>query len=121
MFIIIVLLSHASLVLVVYPLNTNLVLIASLLFFVKLTDCHDAVYERVTKNSVRGIWARRSKLDLVGAHINVFTGEWTQKDAGIGTSIDSFYEYLLKVRNPLYYSIAYFRPCIFQNCYIHVL
>jgi hypothetical protein len=79
MFIIIVLLSHASLVLVVYPLNTNLVLIASLLFFVKLTDCHDAVYERVTKNSVRGIWARRSKLDLVGAHINVFTGEWTQK------------------------------------------
>uniref|UniRef100_J3L4K3 alpha-1,2-Mannosidase n=1 Tax=Oryza brachyantha TaxID=4533 RepID=J3L4K3_ORYBR len=38
----------------------------------------------------------RSKLDLVGAHINVFTGEWTQKDAGIGTSIDSFYEYLLK-------------------------
>lgn len=43
-----------------------------------------------------GIWARRSKLNLVGAHINVFTGEWTQKDAGIGTSIDSFYEYLLK-------------------------
>ncbi|TVU34929.1 hypothetical protein EJB05_16787 [Eragrostis curvula] len=54
------------------------------------------VFEQVTKNSVRGIWARRSKLNLVGAHINVFTGEWTQKDAGIGTSIDSFYEYLLK-------------------------
>ncbi|XP_015690078.2 alpha-mannosidase I MNS4 isoform X1 [Oryza brachyantha] len=57
---------------------------------------NNSVYEQVTKNSVRGIWARRSKLDLVGAHINVFTGEWTQKDAGIGTSIDSFYEYLLK-------------------------
>ncbi|XP_020092701.1 alpha-mannosidase I MNS4 isoform X2 [Ananas comosus] len=54
------------------------------------------VFEQVTKNAVRGIWARRSKLNLVGAHINVFTGEWTQKDAGIGTSIDSFYEYLLK-------------------------
>jgi hypothetical protein len=38
-----------------------------------------AVFERVTKNSVRGIWSRRSKLNLVGAHINVFTGEWTQK------------------------------------------
>jgi mannosidase alpha-like ER degradation enhancer 2 len=38
-----------------------------------------AVFEQVTKNSVRGIWARRSKLNLVGAHINVFTGEWTQK------------------------------------------
>ncbi|XP_042387307.1 alpha-mannosidase I MNS4-like isoform X1 [Zingiber officinale] len=54
------------------------------------------VFEQVTKNAVRGIWARKSKINLVGAHINIFTGEWTQKDAGIGTSIDSFYEYLLK-------------------------
>ncbi|KAI9195331.1 hypothetical protein LWI28_013903 [Acer negundo] len=57
---------------------------------------NDSIFEQVTKNAVLGIWARRSKLNLVGAHINVFTGEWTQKDAGIGTSIDSFYEYLLK-------------------------
>ncbi|CAL9164442.1 unnamed protein product [Musa hybrid cultivar] len=75
---------------------------------------NNAVFEQVTKNAVRGIWARRSKINLVGAHINIFTGEWTQKaisltfsisinnnvvplqDAGIGTSIDSFYEYLLK-------------------------
>ncbi|CAL5413428.1 unnamed protein product [Camellia sinensis] len=57
---------------------------------------NDSVYEQVTKNAVRGLWARRSKINLVGAHIDVFTGEWTQKDAGIGTSIDSFYEYLLK-------------------------
>ncbi|KAK2423134.1 iron regulated [Trifolium repens] len=56
-----------------------------------------AVFEQVTKNAVLALWARRSKLNLVGAHINVFTCEWTQKDAGIGTSIDSFYEYLLKV------------------------
>ncbi|GAB4843287.1 Alpha-mannosidase I mns4 [Ancistrocladus abbreviatus] len=57
---------------------------------------NDPVFEQVTKNAVRGLWARRSRFNLVGAHINVFTGEWTQKDAGIGTSIDSFYEYLLK-------------------------
>lgn len=38
-----------------------------------------AVFEQVTKKAVLGIWARRSKLNLVGAHINVFTGEWTQK------------------------------------------
>ncbi|KAK9664649.1 hypothetical protein RND81_14G058300 [Saponaria officinalis] len=57
---------------------------------------NNPVFEQVTKNAVRGLWAYRSKLNLVGAHINVFTGEWTQKDAGIGTSIDSFYEYLLK-------------------------
>ncbi|OEL23643.1 Alpha-mannosidase I MNS4 [Dichanthelium oligosanthes] len=60
---------------------------------------NNTVFEQVTKNSVRGIWSRRSKLNLVGAHINVFTGEWTQKDAGIGTSIDSFYEYLLKAKD----------------------
>ncbi|GAA0146410.1 hypothetical protein LIER_06375 [Lithospermum erythrorhizon] len=57
---------------------------------------NDPVFEQVTKNAVRGIWARRSNINLVGAHIDVFTGEWTQKEAGIGTSIDSFYEYLLK-------------------------
>lgn len=42
--------------------------------FLKIT-----VFEQVTKNAVRGLWARRSKLNLVGAHINIFTGEWTQK------------------------------------------
>ncbi|KAL0376711.1 UNVERIFIED_CONTAM: Alpha-mannosidase I MNS4 [Sesamum calycinum] len=57
---------------------------------------NDPIFEQVTKNAVRGLWARRSRINLVGAHIDVFTGEWTQKDAGIGTSIDSFYEYLLK-------------------------
>ncbi|KAK4258077.1 hypothetical protein QN277_007577 [Acacia crassicarpa] len=57
---------------------------------------NDPIFEQVTKNAVRGLWAQRSRLNLVGAHINVFTGEWTQKDSGIGTSIDSFYEYLLK-------------------------
>eukprot|EP00252_Welwitschia_mirabilis_P021785 TRINITY_DN5694_c0_g1_i1.p1 TRINITY_DN5694_c0_g1~~TRINITY_DN5694_c0_g1_i1.p1 ORF type:complete len:632 (-),score=121.21 TRINITY_DN5694_c0_g1_i1:165-2060(-) len=56
----------------------------------------DSVFENATKNAVRGLWTQRSELDLVGAHINVYSGLWTQKDAGIGTSIDSFYEYLLK-------------------------
>ena len=46
--------------------------------------------------SLRGLWARRSPLGLLGAHLDVATGEWTHRDAGIGTSIDSFYEYLLK-------------------------
>ncbi|KAE8670407.1 putative alpha-mannosidase I MNS4 [Hibiscus syriacus] len=89
---------------------------------------NDPIFEQVTKNAVRGLWARRSKLNLVGAHINVFTGEWTQKTLNrkthnyelapvetqlqlyysinlpldpslffLWTSIDSFYEYLLKV------------------------
>ena len=29
-------------------------------------------------------------------HINVLTGAWSQIDAGIGTFIDSYYEYMLK-------------------------
>ncbi|CAA7395272.1 unnamed protein product [Spirodela intermedia] len=57
---------------------------------------NNPVYEEVAKKAVHGLWARRSRLNLVGAHINVFTSQWTQRDAGIGTSIDSFYEYLLK-------------------------
>lgn len=28
-----------------------------------------------------GIWARRSNINLLGAHIDVFSGEWTQKVA----------------------------------------
>ncbi|XP_020586945.1 alpha-mannosidase I MNS4 isoform X2 [Phalaenopsis equestris] len=40
---------------------------------------NNPIFEQVTKNAVRGIWARRSKINLVGAHINVFSGEWTQK------------------------------------------
>eukprot|EP00850_Spirogloea_muscicola_P013748 SM000095S24962 [mRNA] locus=s95:144540:149855:- [translate_table: standard] len=53
-------------------------------------------YEEAARDAVRGLWAQRSSLGLVGAHIDVFSGDWTHKDAGIGTSIDSFYEYLIK-------------------------
>ncbi|CAI7853451.1 unnamed protein product [Closterium sp. NIES-54] len=56
----------------------------------------DPVFEDVARNAVRALWARRSSLGLLGAHIDIFTGEWTHKDAGVGTSIDSFYEYLIK-------------------------
>ncbi|KAH7331607.1 hypothetical protein KP509_20G042800 [Ceratopteris richardii] len=77
----------------------------------------DPVFEIVARNAVRGLWAQRSPLGLVGAHINVFSGEWTHKDAGIGTSIDSFYEYLLKVNMnsamvvwPLFNSLQAFWP-----------
>lgn len=38
-----------------------------------------AVFEKVSRNAVQGLWAQRSQLGLVGAHINVFTGEWTHK------------------------------------------
>ena len=54
------------------------------------------VFERVAKRSLLALWARRSSLGLVGGHIDILTGEWTHKDSGVGTSIDSYYEYLIK-------------------------
>jgi len=56
----------------------------------------DPRFEAAAKKSVRALWSRRSRLGLVGAHIDVRSGTWTHRDAGVGTSIDSFYEYLLK-------------------------
>lgn len=39
-----------------------------------------------------------SLLVSVGNVINVETGDWTGKMSGLGAGLDSFYEYLLKVR-----------------------
>ena len=41
-------------------------------------------------------YKRRSPLGLVGASINVETGEWTDTDSHISGGIDSYYEYLWK-------------------------
>eukprot|EP00898_Chlorokybus_atmophyticus_P006326 jgi/Chlat1/6695/Chrsp49S00478 len=56
----------------------------------------NTAFETAARRASRGLWSRRSRLGLVGAHIDVRTGEWTHRDAGIGTSVDSFYEYLIK-------------------------
>eukprot|EP00741_Cyanophora_paradoxa_P013921 tig00020723_g13438.t1 len=56
----------------------------------------DPSFERAARQATRAIWSRRSRLDLVGAHIDIASGEWTHKDAGIGANVDSFYEYLYK-------------------------
>ena len=53
---------------------------------------------RVAKGAMRSLWSLRSAHDLVGNHINTYTGTWTLKDAGIGPNQDSFYEYLVKGR-----------------------
>merc|ERR1712078_306164 len=56
----------------------------------------DPAFRLAALRSARGVWSRRSRLNLVGGHVDVQSGNWIHKDAGIGTSIDSFYEYLLK-------------------------
>lgn len=56
----------------------------------------DDRFEVAAKRAALSVWRRRSEIDLVGAHVNLRTGAWTQADAGIGRGIDSFYEYMLK-------------------------
>ena len=53
-------------------------------------------FERAARGALRAMYARRSPLDLVGNHINIETGAWTHQDSGLGTNVDSFYEYLVK-------------------------
>jgi hypothetical protein len=56
----------------------------------------DARFESAARAANEALWSRRSKYQLLGAHINVETGAWTHEDAGVGSFVDSWYEYLLK-------------------------
>eukprot|EP01118_Nematostelium_gracile_P016097 TRINITY_DN658_c0_g1_i4.p1 TRINITY_DN658_c0_g1~~TRINITY_DN658_c0_g1_i4.p1 ORF type:complete len:606 (+),score=142.25 TRINITY_DN658_c0_g1_i4:1738-3555(+) len=59
-----------------------------------LTD--DMIFETKAKEAVRGLWSKKSEIGLIGNHIDIWNGQWTYRDAGIGHGIDSFYEYLAK-------------------------
>ena len=54
------------------------------------------VYYDKAKRALVETFERRSKIGLVGAGINVETGEWTDRDSHISGGIDSYYEYLYK-------------------------
>ncbi len=56
----------------------------------------DPIYEETALRALRSLWHRRSKIGLVGNHVDVVTGKWTATDAGIGAGVDSYYEYLVK-------------------------
>ena len=56
----------------------------------------DLRFVRAAERSLEALWERRSVIGLVGAHIDIQTGTWTQAEASVGAGIDSFYEYLLK-------------------------
>lgn len=56
----------------------------------------DERFKMVALRALEGLWNSRSKLGLVGNHINVINGQWTAQDAGIGAGVDSYFEYLLK-------------------------
>ncbi|KAF4127309.1 PA domain-containing protein [Phytophthora infestans] len=54
-------------------------------------------YATASRGAVRALFQRRSKLGLLGKHINTKTGEWTETSSGPGSNSDSFYEYLMKM------------------------
>ena len=60
----------------------------------KLTG--NSIYYKKAKQALIALFARRSRIGLVGSWINVQTGEWVDKSSHIGGGIDSYYEYLLK-------------------------
>jgi mannosidase alpha-like ER degradation enhancer 2 len=57
------------------------------------------IYEETALRALRAIWRNQSAIGLPGNHIDVLTGKWTAVEAGIGAGVDSYYEYLVKVRN----------------------
>jgi Glycosyl hydrolase family 47 len=56
----------------------------------------DIRFGRAAKLAMRALWVRRSSLNLVGKHIDIQRGTWTENLSGIGSNSDSFLEYLLK-------------------------
>lgn len=54
------------------------------------------VYYDKAKRALVALYQRQSAIGLTGSNIDVETGQWTAKGAGIQGGIDSYYEYLLK-------------------------
>ena len=44
------------------------------------------------------MYDKRSKLGLVGSSFDTTRADWSSRETTIGPGIDSYYEYLLKVR-----------------------
>ncbi|KRT85196.1 glycoside hydrolase, partial [Oryctes borbonicus] len=56
----------------------------------------DPLYEEVAMNALYSLYHHQSHIGLFGNHIDVATGRWTAQDAGIGSGVDSYFEYLVK-------------------------
>lgn len=54
----------------------------------------DDKYYNAAKEALRAAYENRSELDLIGATIDIETGEWVDPLARIGPPVDSLYEYL---------------------------
>lgn len=56
----------------------------------------DKMFGKLARLSTRALFSRRSDINLLGKHIDVQDGSWTEVMAGIGSNSDSMYEYLIK-------------------------
>ena len=57
----------------------------------------DSIFEEKASKAMNVLWnSRNDQTNLVGRVINVETGAWIKKEAGVGGGIDSYYEYLAK-------------------------
>lgn len=54
------------------------------------------IYEEKARHAMVFIYNQRSTKSMVGTGLSTDTGEWSNPSAGVGASIDSYYEYLLK-------------------------
>ena len=53
-------------------------------------------FGNAARKAVKALWRRRSASNLLGKHIDIVTGRWTETVSGLGSNSDSFYEYLFK-------------------------
>ena len=53
-------------------------------------------YGAAARLALKALHDHRSHLDLLGRHIDVESGRWTETIAGIGSNVDSVYEYYFK-------------------------
>ena len=56
----------------------------------------DPRFEQLAKRAFWSVWERKSAIGLVGAGVDVESGQWMSPYTGIGAGIDSFYEYAAK-------------------------
>ena len=54
------------------------------------------IYEEKARHAMVFMYNHRSAKGMVGTGLDTGTGEWSNQAAGVGASIDSYYEYLLK-------------------------
>jgi len=57
---------------------------------------NDPIYEFTCRRAIHSLWSHRTKKGMIGAHIDVFTGMWTEASFSISGGVDSYFEYLLK-------------------------